>query len=288
MNAKRRLPAVASVAVMLQWGCSNELPPNHHQLRSDFQNGLPEYYELSSFHVGRYRRVGRGDTASFQAPVQAVVKARENLYFVDSRFADTVIATVSTTAGQTRSLRGIVVLHRSREWEKSLTVALGPIPAETTGESLAASRLLIKGSAEEQQWSRQHRLAIQRMRYEISGEWNLQIAVNATIDSDRNTQRQNANYEVHVRLERDGDTVTGRTIWGSQNVCLPTYRGTVSQNQFDLTMVNKGQCCDGLRSKFRGQLVAPNRLVGSVEPYDAPPHTRCQAWWAQVSGAKSH
>jgi hypothetical protein len=291
MKAKSRIPAVVSVIVLLQWGCSNELPPNHHQLRSEFQNELPEYYELSSFHVGRYHRVSHGDTASFQAPVHAVVKVRENLYSVDSRYADTVIATVSTPGGQTRSLRGIVVLHRYRDWEKVLSVDLGLVPSERPRDSLAASRLLIKGSAEEQQWSRQHRLAIERMQqsavYDISGEWDLQIAVNATVDSDRHKQFQNDNFEIHVRLETNGDVVTGRTMWGSQNICLPTIHGTVSQDQFDLTIVNKGQCCDGLQSKFRGQLVAPDRLVGTIEPYDAPPHTSCQAWWAQVSGTKN-
>jgi hypothetical protein len=142
--------------------CGGELPPNHHQLRSEFIVQLPTYYQLTQFHVRRYTRVGRGDTASFQAPVEAVVRLRTDLYTEHSRYGDTVIVSISSPTDQTRVLSGRVFLQRvSRHWERRFSIDLGVNATEKPGDDLAASLILIHGSSEERLWTQRHQIAVQ-------------------------------------------------------------------------------------------------------------------------------
>jgi hypothetical protein len=59
--------------------CESDLPPNHHELESEFEDSLPVNSYLLAFRSGRLDRTDRGDTIVFQTHYEATVRRLNNM-----------------------------------------------------------------------------------------------------------------------------------------------------------------------------------------------------------------
>lgn len=118
----------------------------------------------------------------------------------------------------------------------------------------------------------------------ILGTWIFETQYNHLLHSNGLRKPTGAFYKNAIRFTLEGNKLSGEHLWletkddncGINDLELS---GTIIGNEFELIFEFLGNCCKGTKSRFEGEMVSENRLIGKIEPLGLP-IGECANGWA--------